>query len=141
MSPVPAQGVKCLTGRSFRELHYLFTGMLVPSQIPLTRRWIIRARLWRLILLQTPEGYFDISDGLAFALNAHVEDDDDANDCPLTCQPEAIWETVPELEFTVGADGLTEEQLEQLRARIWVRCSQRLALTRAITCVRCSCAG
>lgn len=131
--------------------------MLVPGQMPLNRRWLVRAKLWRLILLQvgppaahahrplthwrpasqpplplnsrdasplccqTPEGYFDCSDGLALALNAHVEDDDDSNDCPLTCQVEAIRSSMPPLEFLAGADGLDADAVAALTLRVWVR--------------------
>lgn len=35
------------------------------------------------------------------ALNAHVTDDNDANDCPLTCQVQAIRESMPEMIFEV----------------------------------------
>lgn len=78
-------------------------------------------------LLQTPEGYFDVSEGLALALNAHVEDDDESNDCPLTCQVEAIEKSVPEMVLAAngGAEGLGEAELARLKSRIWVRASER----------------
>lgn len=45
-----------------------------------------RSKLWRFVFLVRPDGSFDCTDGLALALNAHRVDDDDTNDCPLTCQ-------------------------------------------------------
>lgn len=108
-------GVKDFVGRDFRRLHFMFVGLLFRCNIPMGKKWLARARLWRLILLQQEDGSFRCSPGLALALNAHLEDDDDDNDCPLSCDLEAIRATMPE----ISAKGAEEDP--ELRLTIWVR--------------------
>lgn len=96
------------------------------SLLPRTgKKWLPRARLWRLILLQHPDGYWDASEGVALALNAHRDDADDSNDCPLSAQAEAISDTLPEIVLSAaepeGAEPLSPEEERQLKLRIWVR--------------------
>lgn len=164
------EGVTCSTGKDFRTLYYLFTGMLFPSNLPTPRKWLARSQvrglgfrskrgrwrrewrhgylpavsprawpaltahlawphrlafahtpsqpgqLWRLIFLQNPDGSFNCTEGLALALNAHSEDQDEANDCPLTCQWQAIRDSMPEM--TVGSG----DNSHDTKLKIWVRC-------------------
>lgn len=82
--------------------------------------WTQRARLWRLILLQRPEGFFDCTEGIALALGAQLHSElagGLGGDCPITFQTEAVRQTVPDI--TVDGDELNDEEG---KLRIWVRC-------------------
>ena len=59
--------------QSFDELHSKFLVMVGSEAGTLTerKRWMPAARLWRLMLLQRAEGCWDITESLAFALEAH----------------------------------------------------------------------
>jgi hypothetical protein len=46
--------------------------LLSPGILNVGRRWLPRARLWRLILDQSPEGWWDASSTSAFALEARA---------------------------------------------------------------------
>ena len=61
-------------GHSFEDLCAKFMLMLGDDAGSLVGRskWMATARLWRLILLQNPDGSFDLTDSLAFALEAHA---------------------------------------------------------------------
>lgn len=56
--------------RSFPELVQHFKVMLGGTNLLKRSRWYERARLWRLILLQSREGWWDPSPGVAFGLLA-----------------------------------------------------------------------
>lgn len=83
----------------------------------MARKWLHRSRLWRFIFLQRKDGSFACTPGLALALNAHTEDDNDENDDPLTCQVEAIVQSMPEI--VIEGHGGTPEEVEELRMRVW----------------------
>lgn len=51
-----SQGVVDALGRDFDSLRFLFVGLLMPQNIPSGRMWLERSRLWRFILLQSPQG-------------------------------------------------------------------------------------
>ena len=77
-----------------------------------------------MIFLQRPEGYWDATEGLALALNAHLDDECETNDCPLSCDPAAVRETMPEIAFSRlpgGEEPLSPEAADELRLRVWVR--------------------
>ena len=61
-------------GHTFEDLLGKFMLMLGDDDGSLVVRakWMSTARLWRLILLQNPDGSFDLNDSLAFALEAHA---------------------------------------------------------------------
>ena len=61
-------------GHTFEDLCAKFMLMLGDDSGSLVGRskWMATARLWRLILLQNPDGSFDMTDSLAFALEAHA---------------------------------------------------------------------
>jgi hypothetical protein len=61
-------------GHSFEDLCGKFMLMLGDDDGSLVVRskWMKTSRMWRLILLQNPDGSFDVSDSLAFALEAHA---------------------------------------------------------------------
>ena len=61
-------------GHTFEDLCAKFMLMLGDDEGSLVQRskWMPTARLWRLILLQNPDGSFDLTDSLAFALEAHA---------------------------------------------------------------------
>jgi len=63
-----------IRGRSFEDLCGMFMLMLGDDNGSLIARskWMKTSRMWRLILLQNPDGSFDASDSLAFALEAHA---------------------------------------------------------------------
>ena len=58
---------------SFTDLLHKFQVMLGPDAGTLTARgkWMQTARLWRFLLLQREDGCWDLTDSLAFALEAH----------------------------------------------------------------------
>ena len=64
------RGVRDGAGHSFGELYYLFTGMLFPANLPQDSLWMPRSRLWRFVLLQQPEGYWDLTRVSASAATA-----------------------------------------------------------------------
>ena len=45
-------GVRDVRGRGFTQLTQLFTAMLFSANIPRGKKWLVRIRLWQLILLQ-----------------------------------------------------------------------------------------
>lgn len=78
-----------------------------------------------MILLQRPEGFFECTEGIAFALNAHLSaedfspDDPDVPaagllDCPITCQTEAIRRSMPEMVVSGDLDS------PEGKLRLWV---------------------
>lgn len=115
------RGTTDICGRDLIDLVNLFTSMLSPENIPKRQGWLPRSRLWRLIILQRPDGGFDPSEGLALALNAHVTDDDDTNDDPLNCQVEAITESMPEMILNGGEGEEGGSGQQELKMRVWVR--------------------
>jgi len=57
--------------RGFDELLDLFLVMLSAGNLSSRGDWLEKSRLWRLILLQRADGGFDLTESLAFALQAH----------------------------------------------------------------------
>ena len=57
-------------GRSFDETVTMFLSLLSPTVLDGTDKWWQKARLWKLILSQTADGFWDPSDSVAFALEA-----------------------------------------------------------------------
>jgi hypothetical protein len=57
--------------RGFDELLELFLVMLGAGNMSGRSDWLEKARLWRLVLLQRADGGFDLTESLAFALEAH----------------------------------------------------------------------
>jgi hypothetical protein len=60
------------TVHGFDSLLSTFLVMLSPGNLSSRGDWLSKARLWRLILLQQPDGGWRMSDSLAFALEAHA---------------------------------------------------------------------
>jgi len=177
------KGVRTAVGHSFRELYFLFTGMIFPDNMPTEKKWMMRSKLWcstrfggptctavllcstapqrrapcaerhccwccclcarrcighpwlclpggghscqvlvvglcvrspllqmrcglplvrrRCILLQLPEGYWEVTAGLAVALNAHALGSDGEGDesvilgDPLSVNTEELQASVP----------------------------------------------
>lgn len=71
------------SGRSFRELQFLFVAMLHQDHIPRDRDWFSRARLWRLILGQQCDGSWHLRGSLAMALLSRGALGGEDGDCPL----------------------------------------------------------
>ena len=57
-------------GRSFDETVTMFLSLLSPTVLDGSDKWWQKARLWKLILSQTADGFWDPSDSVAFALEA-----------------------------------------------------------------------
>ena len=57
--------------RGFDELYSLFLVMLSAGNLSGRADWLEKSRLWRLILLQRADGGWDLTESLAFALEAH----------------------------------------------------------------------
>ena len=79
LMPLAAHGVLCAsassrfsgaTALSGRDFATLYDTLLVLHSTLRSRRWLERARLWRLVLTQRPDGAWDASDAVAFALAA-----------------------------------------------------------------------
>ena len=67
-------GVRDSVGHSFEDLFDLFREMLSPGcGIPQQAKWVQKARLWRFVLLASPEdGHFELGQGLSTALMAQA---------------------------------------------------------------------
>ena len=57
-------------GRDFAKTQTDFVTLLSPGVLNGTHKWLVRCRLWRLILSQNAQGYWDASTTTAFALEA-----------------------------------------------------------------------
>jgi hypothetical protein len=55
---------------NFDDLVSRFKDLLSGGNLHTKARWMEKARLWRMILLQDPSGFWDATPGLAFALHA-----------------------------------------------------------------------
>ena len=55
----------------FDELHGMLTVMLSEGNLSGRTDWLEKSRLWRFILLQRADGAWDLSQAIAFALQAH----------------------------------------------------------------------
>lgn len=102
--------------KAFLSLKAKFSALLRRRTLHGSQAWLDKARLWRFALLQDPQGFFDPTDSLAFALMAITREQSNdrrlqsaisrgaapvmpgggALDCPLTYSAEAIRQTVPE---------------------------------------------
>ena len=60
------------TDHSFARLTALFTILLSPGNIASESSWLIKARMWRLVFLQRADGGWDLTESLAFAIEAHA---------------------------------------------------------------------
>ena len=60
------------TDHSFARLTALFTILLSPGNLSSESSWLIKARMWRLIFLQRADGGWDLTESLAFAIEAHA---------------------------------------------------------------------
>ena len=60
------------TDHSFARLVALFTILLSPGNLSSESSWLIKARMWRLIFLQRADGGWDLTESLAFAIEAHA---------------------------------------------------------------------
>ena len=40
------EGIEDMAGRTFRELHFLFLGMLFPANMPTNFKWMPRVRIY-----------------------------------------------------------------------------------------------
>ena len=56
----------------FETLLRLLMGMLIEGNLTQRKRWLEKARLWRLVLLQRPDGSWSLSQSLAAAVEAHA---------------------------------------------------------------------
>ena len=56
----------------FEALMRLFMGILIEGNIGLRLRWLQKARLWRMVLLQRGDGSWSLTQSLAVALEAHA---------------------------------------------------------------------
>jgi hypothetical protein len=59
-------------GYDFQKTFTDFLTLLSPGILNIGRRWLPRARMWKLILSQSPEGWWDASSTSAFALEARA---------------------------------------------------------------------
>ena len=62
--------LKTPSGLSFDELSLRFVTLLSPGILNTRQQWWIKARLWKLILSQHADGFFDPTSTVAFALEA-----------------------------------------------------------------------
>ena len=56
----------------FENLLRLFMGMLIEGNLTLRKIWLEKARLWRMVLLQRPDGSWSLTQSLAAAVEAHA---------------------------------------------------------------------
>ena len=98
------EGVRDAAGHSFRRLTALLTAMLGPGNMAADDRWMARARLWRLILLQAADGHWELCDDVALAVQAQAPtqpadgggpDPDPRDGCPLAADAEALRAKMP----------------------------------------------
>jgi len=66
------EGVRTAFGRDFSTTRTDFVTLLSPGVLNLTKKWLPRARLWRLILSQTTAGYWDASSTTALVLQSRT---------------------------------------------------------------------
>jgi hypothetical protein len=57
-------------GWSFEKTQIDFVTLLSPGIINGRARWLLRARFWKLMMSQSPDGYWDPSSSVAFSLSA-----------------------------------------------------------------------
>ena len=56
----------------FKTLLRLLMGLLIEGNLGQRKRWLEKARLWRIVLLQRPDGSFSLTQSLAVATEAHA---------------------------------------------------------------------
>ena len=90
-------GVRDGAGHDFVSLHHLFKALLFPpAGIPQDKKWMPKARLWRFILLQQPDGHFKPTKGLATALFAQTAGSNDGEEGDaLQFEAEAMRSSMP----------------------------------------------
>ena len=60
----------------FENLMRLCMGFLIEGNLTLRNRWLEKARLWRMVLLQRPDGSWSLTQSLAAAVEAHAPCED-----------------------------------------------------------------
>jgi hypothetical protein len=63
-------GVRTAAGATFARTLLDCTSLLLPGVLNSEKKWLPRTRLWRLILSQAPEGYWDACSSSAYATQA-----------------------------------------------------------------------
>jgi hypothetical protein len=64
------RGVRTPAGRDFGYMQTTFVTLLSPGILNIKTKWLIRARIWRLILAQSSDGSWGATRSIAFALEA-----------------------------------------------------------------------
>ena len=64
------EGWRTVNGKTFAQLEFMLRSLVGEDGVAPRRDWFQRARLWRLVLLQHREGFWDCWDGLALPLLA-----------------------------------------------------------------------
>ena len=91
----------------FDTLLRLFMGMLIEGNLGLRQRWLEKARLWRMVLLQRTDGSWSLSQSLAAGVEAHAP-------CDAIKPPPAKENTRPLLKrfmaaLAIATDGADAE--------------------------------
>jgi hypothetical protein len=68
-------GVRTAFGRDFNTTRVDFVTLLSPGVLNMSKKWLPRARLWRLILSQTTTGYWDASSTTALVLQSRTAEE------------------------------------------------------------------
>jgi hypothetical protein len=71
------EGVRTAFGRDFATTRVDFVTLLSPGVLNMTKKWLPRARLWRLILSQTTTGFWDASSTTALVLQSRTAEEVD----------------------------------------------------------------
>jgi hypothetical protein len=71
------EGVRTAFGRDFNTTRTDFVTLLSPGILNMAKKWLPRARLWRLILCQTTTGYWDASSTTALVLQSRTAEEVD----------------------------------------------------------------
>ena len=64
------EGTVTPAGWDFAKMNIMFVSVVAPGMLNTHAKWLLRARLWRLILSQNVEGWWDATRTSAFALEA-----------------------------------------------------------------------
>ena len=69
------EGVRTAFGRDFNTTRTDFVTLLSPGILNMSKKWLPRARLWRLILSQNTSGFWDASSTTALVLEARTSEE------------------------------------------------------------------
>ncbi len=83
-----------------------FVTLLSPGILNGTHRWLQRARLWRLILSQSTEGWFDATSNTAFVCEARAAADTEGLQPTLMSRVSAALSVAASMAFLSNGDGL-----------------------------------